>query len=708
MRCGLGVCALLAVACTASAPQGAKTTFQSGSSWRPTLDNRADAVMVYGAGGNPSEGVGRSVEERLASWQERGYQTHFMTGIAWGGYQDYFTGAWDGASHMDEGQVNAAGDTLWHGPMVPYIVPTQNYLDYFKESQIKRVIDAGVDHIFLEEPEFWAAAGYSASFKREWEAFYGCPWQPQDASPEATYLSQKLKYHLYYRALDQAFSYAKEYGRSLGRDIRCYVPTHSLINYTQWQIVSPEASLASLPCVDGYIAQVWTGTSRVPNYYRGVRKERVFETAFLEYGCMTSMTAPTGRRLWLLTDPIEDRPRDWEDFKRNYQATYTAQLLYPQVNEYEIMPWPERIYERLYPVSPGSEEKSRIPEHFSSMMQVMLHALQQMPLAQAPAPQVAVMMANSLMFQAFPEHQGYEDPQLSNFFGLAMPLLKKGCGPGIVHMENLGYDKALDGVKVLLMSYSNMKPLDADAHGYLANWVRSGGHLLYCATDTDPFQQVQEWWNTGDHAFAAPSDHLFRLLGVGAAAPEGVYPCGEGSLSILRQDPKEFVLADGSEKRLLAAVEKVLGPLPEGNALTLERGPYQVVAVLDEGSCERPYVAEGCLIDLFGPGLPVYDRLEVAPGTQKLLYDVRKAGKAPQILAAGSRSYDERRGLRRFSYVCKGPQDTYNVTRILLPRAPKAVLVDGAPCPASWDDFSRTALLRFPNNPEGVRVQIKW
>ena len=128
----------------------------------------------------------------------------------------------------------------------------------------------------------------------------------------------------------------------------------------------------------------------------------------------------------------------------------------------------------------------------------------------------------------------------------------------------------------------------------------------------------------------------------------------------------------------------------------------------DEGSCERPYVAEGCLIDLFGPGLPVYDRLEVAPGTQKLLYDVRKAGKAPQILAAGSRSYDERRGLRRFSYVCKGPQDTYNVTRILLPRAPKAVLVDGAPCPASWDDFSRTALLRFPNNPEGVRVQIKW
>ncbi len=57
-------------------------------------------------------------------------------------------------------------------------------------------------------------------------------------------------------------------------------PHTPLVNYSQWMIVSPEASLASLPCVDGYIAQVWTGTSREPNYFKGERKERVFETAF--------------------------------------------------------------------------------------------------------------------------------------------------------------------------------------------------------------------------------------------------------------------------------------------------------------------------------------------------------------------------------------------------------------------------------------------
>ncbi len=321
------------------ADDNVKTTFQTSREWRPTIDNRADAVMVYGVGGNPSDRNGnRNFESRVKSWRDRGYTVHFMTGIAWGEYQDYFTGKWDGRSHLDEGQVTQRGDTIWHGHLVPYIVPSMNFLKYLKEAHVKRVIDAGIDAIFMEEPEFWARSGYSDAFKREWKEYYGTEWQPQHESPEATYLSNKLKYHLYYRALNEVFTYAKEYGKTLGRDIKCYVPTHSLVNYSQWQIVSPEASLASLPCVDGYIAQVWTGTSREPNYYNGKARERVFETAFLEYGSMESMTAPTGRKMFFLTDPIEDRAKDWDDYKRNYQATFTAKLLYPGVGDYEIMP----------------------------------------------------------------------------------------------------------------------------------------------------------------------------------------------------------------------------------------------------------------------------------------------------------------------------------------------------------------------------------
>lgn len=110
-----------------------------------------------------------------------------------------------------------------------------------KEKQIKRVIDAGITDIYLEEPEFWMRGGYSNAFKEEWMNYYGTPWQDQQGSPDVTYLSNKLKYWLYYRALDEIFSYAKEYGKSKGLEVKCYVPTHSLINYTSWQIVSPEA-----------------------------------------------------------------------------------------------------------------------------------------------------------------------------------------------------------------------------------------------------------------------------------------------------------------------------------------------------------------------------------------------------------------------------------------------------------------------------------
>lgn len=715
----LAASVLLVSACavgSVTSENNTKTTFQTSRGWMPEIDNRADAVMVYGVGGNPSDkGRGKkTLEERIASWKERGYKVDFMTGIAWGEYQDYFTGGWDGKWHLDEGQVNAKGDTIWHGHMVPYIVPTENYLEYFKERHIKRVIDAGITSIYLEEPEYWARSGYSEAFKREWKEYYGTDWRPQDESPEATYMSGKLKYHLYYRALDEAFTYAKEYGRSKGLDVKCYVPTHSLLNYSQWMIVSPEASLASLPCVDGYIAQVWTGTSREPDYFDGICKERVFETAFLEYGCMASMTAPTGRKVWFLTDPIEDWPRDWEDYRRNYQATFTAQLLYPQINSYEIMPWPERIYTGLYNKSKDSDEKIHIPADYATMMQIMVNALQNMPLAETQVSGthgINVLMGNSLMFQRFPEHEGYDDPQLSNFYGMSMPLLKSGVPVGIVHIENLGFEKALKDTKVLIMTYSNMKPLDSKAHAYIAEWVKAGGNLIYAGRDDDPFQTVSEWWNKDGNNYASPSDHLFSLMGISSAPSAGDYKFGKGKVHIIRQDPKEFVLENNGAEPLIDAVEELCGCIEKKNSFLLERGMYLLAAVLDESVSSGPLKLEGRYIDLYDPSLPICENVEIRPGVQRLFIDLSKVRKdSPMILAAASRAENETLSGRTFSYVAKSPAATVNVSRVLLPAVPKSLKVNDKECldQTCWDEASQTYLLTFDNNPDGVSVEFAW
>lgn len=699
-----------------------KTTFQTSGQWKPTTDIRSDVVMVYGA----NDRRGLTFEQRIDSWRKRGYKTHFMTGIAWGEYQDYFTGEWDGKRHLDEGQKQENGDTIWHGHMVPYIVPTMNYLTYFKEKHIKRVIDAGIDAIFLEEPEFWARSGYSEAFKREWKDYYGFDWRPQHLSAENTYLSNKLKYHLYYRALQDAFTYAKEYGRTKGMNVRCYVPTHSLLNYSQWQIVSPEASLASLDCVDGYIAQVWTGTSREPNYFDGKAKERVFETAFLEYGCMQSMTAPTGRKVFFLTDPIEDWPRDWEDYRQNYQATFTAKLLYPDNDNYEVMPWPDRIYEGLYRISKNSEEKANIPRFYATQMQVMINALNDVPLSAnriSGSHGISVLMANSLMFQRSPKPvEGYDDPQLSNFYGEALPFVKRGVPVNIVHLENVGYPDTWKNTRVLIMSYSNMKPLAPKAHEHIAEWVRHGGVLVYCSRDDDPYQKIKEWWTENGNSFAAPSDHLFSLMGIPVKATEGAYTYGKGVIHVIRQNPKEFVMNAGGDRKLVETVrhayenEAKVGKLEFQNYFSLKRGKYFLISVVDENAAgSEPFKIKGNYIDLFTSTLPVIHEKTVEPGRQAFLVDLDclENPSQPQVIAAASRQYDEVRGKKSYSFVAKSPVNTTNVMRVLLPRKPKTVSVNdenGSPVvfDQSWDKKTHTLFLTYDNSPEGRNVSINW
>ncbi len=705
-----------------------KTIFQTAASWKPTIDVRADVTIIYGADDRLARD-GRpliSFEERVQSWRDRGYITHFMTGISWGNYQDYFTGKWDGNHHLDEAQMSMNGDTIWHGPMVPYVVPSLTFLEYMKEMHVKRVIDAGINAIYMEEPEFWMRAGYSDAFKREWEAYYGFSWHPQHESPGNTYLSNKLKYHLYYRALDEVFTFAKEYGKSKGIHVKCYVPTHSLPSYSSIEIISPEAALASLSCVDGYIAQVWTGTARVPTFFNGLSKERVFENAFIEYGSMESMTRPTGRKMFFLTDPIEDQPRDWVDYKKNYQATFCAQLFYPMIADYEVMPWPDRIYEGLYKTCDTCSTKERIPRFYSTQMQVMINTLNDMPLSDnkvSGSHGIGVMMSNSLMFQRFPTHDGYDDPQFSNFYGQVLPLLKRGIPVSIVHMENVSYPDTWKDLKVLVVSYSNMKPMSPDCHQYIAEWVKNGGALVYCGKDVDPYQTVMEWWNSNRHNYNRPSQHLFERMGLPFNTPEsGVYTCGKGKVYVIREEPKEFVLRPNHDVKYFETIREAFetapndGKLETKNSFFIERGPYTIAAVMDESVSNEPLTLEGTFIDLFDSTLPVLDKKIISPGEQAFLYNVEKINdrKKAVVLCGASRIYDEVFTKNSYSFVAKSPIDTDNVSRVLVPRKPLKVVVKNPKGDVltnagySWDDISGTCLVKFENDPDGIKVEISW
>ena len=705
--------------------ENAKTVFQTSSEWLPEIDIRSDAAIVYGVNGNPSDGKQKTTfEDRVKSWRDHGYTTHFMTGIAWGSYQDYFLGEWDGKNHLGEGQVEKDGDTIWHGHNVPYIVPTTDFIEYLKKTVVEKVIDAGISDIYLEEPEFWSRSGYSSAFKKEWQKYYGFLWRPQHESPENTYLSNKLKYELYYNAIKEVSTYAKEYGKTKGLAVKVYIPTHSLVNYSSWQIVSPEASLASLPSIDGYIAQVWTGTSREPTYFNGLLRERTFENAFLEYGSMVSMTAPTNRKLFFLTDPIEDRRKTWEDYKKNYEATFTAQLLYPGVSNYEVMPWPERIYTKPYQVA-NSDQKILIPKTYSTQMQIMINALNDMPLSNTKVSgvnEIGVLMGNSLMFQRFPTHNGFEDPQFSNFYGQTLPLVKLGIPVQTVHMENLSYEATLRNIKVLIMSYSNMKPTNSKVHEELEKWVTNGGILIYVGADDDPYQQVSEWWNTRENKYTTPSAHLFKTLNIESSNNKDSYDIGKGTLYILRENPKEFVLNKNADTDYLNSVKTAYRKATNGdelglkNNLYLQRGPYKIASVMDESISDTPLVIKGPVIDLFDPALPVLTEKIVSPNTQAFLYDLTTVTtkNEPKVIASASRISNHKTTKNSYSFIAKSPLNTTNVMRILLPRKPSETTIFDSKeriitsYKSSWDTKTNTLWLEFSNSNEGITVNLIW
>ncbi len=707
-----------------------RTGYQSGAPLLDSIDNKCDFVMVYRLDG--------SMEERVRQHRDAGYVVHLMTGIAWGQYQDYLYGKYDGIDHWDEAQQDRFGNLIVHGKDVPYMVPTIAFADYLSE-KLKRAVDVGVEAIHVEEPEFWDRGGYSPAFKREYELYYRQPWKAPHESVDAKYKCGKLKAYLYTRTIDRISSALKEYAKvKYGRTLRFYVPTHSLINYTQWKIVSPEGKLADIPGVDGCIAQVWTGTSREKNWFNGVLKERTFETAFLEYGVMQELVKGTGRHMWFLHDPIEDNPIfDWTDYRKNYLCTVAASLLHPKVNTYEICPWPNRVFEDKYPKN--SPEAEAIPEEYETILNNTFHTLGTLEGAQENNFRVGILVGDCELYQreypdccfseAAKEVVGTvlnDDDELLNrfrnelftgkaendelmlkfmssnafpaFFSIALPLLKYGIPVRPVLLDNarryVGY---LDDYDVLLMSYEYMKPDYPDINNSIASWVKGGGQLIYIGDGFDPYNSISSWW-TGK--FQNPAEHLFSMLGIPSDEEKAIFNCGEGTAAYWKINPSTFAYskenADMLREFFLINTERK-GRTPEfSNYLITRRAPYTIAAVMDESINDEPLVITGLYCDMFSPDFDVITEKILLPNDKAMLFNLYEA-KDFEIIGTSVRIDGIETGKNKVILNVSGAKMRKANIRIKLPFAASQASVDGEKAQLTYDEGSRTALISFPN-----------
>ena len=715
---------LLPAALSAQTDASGTLTFQSGKPWSPRTNINADTVLVYG--------IDDTTAARIQSWRQHGYHVSVMTGVAWGRYAPYLRGDFDGKQHWNETQQEKSGKLILHsGREVPYISPSEAYGRYLAQG-VEKALDAGAEAIYLEEPEFWARAGWSDSFKQSWQEYYHEPWQAPDSSPDAQYRASKLKYYLYRRALAQVFDAVKQYAAAHHRTIPCYVATHSLINYAQWQIVSPESSLLNVGA-DGYIAQVWTGTSRTPNVYGGITKQRTFETAFLEYGALQNIARSSGKRIWYLNDPIEDNPRhSWTDYRSNWESTLVASLLQPKVARYEVLPWPERIFGdgREYPTQEPTDAnpnppKAPVPETYATELQTVFHALAGMDQSTentrwqiAGTDGIGVLVSDTLMFQrAAPEASDFN---LGQFYGLALPPLMHGMPVEPVQIESTYQANGSDFLKrykILMLTYDGQKPPSPKFHAAIAEWVRNGGALIVLDDDKDPYNKAKDWWNSnGDH-FATPREPLFQSLGLDPQS-QGLHKVGKGFVLYQPQSPAALTYqpqgADQVMEDLKTSAKAIHLPLHETDSLVLRRGPYVIVAGLDKEASAtgtlKPVTLSGSFIDLFDASLPVQHKVEIRPGTRALLLDLNAVhASQPKVIAAAGKIEDEQASGDGLTFKISGIDRSQSAIRILAAARVQQATLDGKPLDASQiSQEDKTVVLRFTNSTTPQTVQVRF
>jgi hypothetical protein len=689
-----------------------RTCFQTAAPWSGIANLRSDVAIAYG--------VDPSLPQRLQTWRDHGYRVHVMTGVSWGNYQDYLYGRFDSVNHEDEAQTDAAGNKISHGGDVYYMCPGTNFGKFLCQG-VQRALDAGAEAVHLEEPEFWVHGGYSEGFKREWKGYYGEQWQPPHSSVDAQWRASKLKYYLYRRALQQVFDYVQDYNHHTGRRVRCYVPTHSLPSYAHIRIVSPESSLSRLKGCDGYIAQVWTGTARIPNLYRGQLRERTFETAFLEYGAMMNLVRATGRQVWFLNDPVEDNPdHDWADYRRNWESTMVASLLQPNVWRFEVAPWPERVFGGHYPKPGKPGEREPMPPAYATEVQTVINALNDMNQRRVEwdcgTTGIGLVISDSLMFER--GEPGASDPNLSHVYGLALPLLKRGMPVTPVQLENVTLPHYLDGSRLLLLTYHGMKPLSADVHQSLAAWVRRGGVLVLCDDDTDPYNVVREWWNSDGRHYRTPREDLFAQLGLsdakGPGSRSGTMAVGKGGLIWMRENPAGLATSAEGDARLVAVVKQAAMRARlkwrETNYLLLRRGPYVLAAGLDESVAGEPKALPGRWVNLFDPELRIRQSVALTPGSRFFLMDLDAVrGRQPRVLASACKALSVRGSARSLSLVVEGVVNTPAVVLLRAPAVPRSVTLAAQPLQSiHYSPEDRLMWVRFTNEATPRELEIEF
>ena len=581
--------------------------------------------------------------------------------------------------------------------MVPAQARVDAALDYYRQA-----IENGTSMAVPEEPEFFIRSGYSESFKKEWQDYYHEPWQDQATSVEARWKSSRLKGYLEYRMVKSILEDAQKQKPEVVRA----VAAHSPVSYYQWGIIYPHYEVMKLPALQEMIGQVWTGTARSACKYEGVVAERTFENGYLEYSALNNLVRGTGKRLWFLMDPLEDNPdRSMEDYQINYLKTLVASLMFREVDEFEVMPWPERIF-------------GRVPDGFATTTMSIVTMLGEIHKQKGfeldtGTQGIATFVADSMAWQRGDPHASDYDC----FYGLTLPLIMRGIPVQVAQLERTRDPKYLDPYKVLLVSYDIMKPMDEAYNLALVEWVKKGGALVLFGGD-DAYNALPEWWQkAGFPAYRgiplrdkSPQAHLMAKLGVGG---EGAHEVGKGTVIVASKPPSYFASSKESAAELRAIVSRACKAAGikyrEQHYMKVRRGRYVAVRAFDE-----PVTVKGKFVDVLDPELPLLSNPTVKAQELAVMADVEKlmADTKPRILLSSSRIKASSETASETKALLSGPLKTKGIVRFSTAgkKVRSVTVQDSSGKPMLFEQKIESGTLAVTHDglPDGVLVTVIW
>ncbi len=324
---------------------------------------------------------------------------------------------------------------------------------------------------------------------------------------------------------------------------------------------------------------------------------------------------------------------------------------------------------------------------------------------------IGELISDTLMFER--ADPSPSDENLGSFYGLALPLLKRGIPVEPVQIESATTPGFLSRYKLLLLTYEGQKPPTPKFHDALTKWVRAGGTLVVVDNDRDPYNAVHEWWNTAPYSYQTPRQHLFAELGIPIDA-SGIYKTGSGVVVSARLSPAALTYKrDGAatvRKLARQGASAVNLQWQETNALVLRRGPYIIAAGLDESVPDaKPYVLHGRFINLFDSNLPIVTNVRLTPGRRILLLDLDEepSSTTPTVIAAACRIRDEHATVDKFAFLADGVANTNAIIRVRTHFKPTRVLVGGKPLNRKDYEMDRDTLrIRIKNSANPLPIEI--